>query len=136
MSPKPQRNQNRSPEAVAARAVHLLDALPLECDGLTRSLSHLLMREGIEHVIHIGSLEVGGVGHITLHWWIELPTGQICDARARMWLGDDPRVPHGVFEPRDGLRYVSKAVKSFDYSPVIFWAITEKPIEEFNLHAD
>lgn len=94
------------------------------------------MREGIEHVIHIGALEVDGVGRIALHWWIELESGQICDARARMWLGDDPRVPHGVFEPRAELRYDGKAVKGFDYSPVMFWILTEKPIDDFNLGLD
>lgn len=132
MSPKKRRNPKK-PEAIAARALQLLDGLPLECDGLTRALSLLLMREGSKHVIHIGALQVEGVGRIGLHWWIVLPGGQICDARARMWLGEDPRVPHGVFEPRVGLQYDSRAVQSFDYSPVVFWIITEKSIDEFVL---
>lgn len=83
MSPKRRRNAKK-PEAIAARALQLLDGLPLECDGVTRALSLLLTREGIKHVIHIGALQVEGVGRIGLHWWIVLPGGQIYDARARM----------------------------------------------------
>lgn len=123
----------KNPVSVASRAIELLDELPLQCDGMTRSLSLLLMRESVKHVIHIGALEVEGVGRIALHWWIELPAGQICDARARMWLGVDERVPHGVFEPCAGVRYVSRAVQLFDYSPLMFWIVTEKSIDEFDL---
>lgn len=134
MRPKPNRKHTRRSAAVfAARAIELLDGLPLQCDGMTRALSLLLMREGVEHVVHIGAMEVAGVGRIGLHWWIALPGGQICDARARMWLGDDMRVPHGVFEPRVGLIYDSRAVQLFDYSPVMFWIVTEKSIDEFDL---
>lgn len=42
-------------------------------------------------------------------------------------------MPHGVFEPRVGLQYDSRAVQMFDYSPVMFWIITEKSIDDFVL---
>lgn len=82
-----------------------LDSLSLECDGLTRVISALLLRESIDHQVHIGSLEVAAVGTIPHHWWINLPEGFICDYRARMWLGDGPAVPHGFVLPGSGVQY-------------------------------
>ncbi|MDD2223676.1 MAG: hypothetical protein PHF42_09580 [Pseudomonas sp.] len=61
-----------------------LDQLALECDGLTRVVSALLTREGVEHQMHQGALETPE-GRIGVHCWIRLPDGAICDFRARMW---------------------------------------------------
>ena len=117
----------------AARAIGALDGLPLECDGVSRCLSQLLLREGVAHEIHVGALEVVGVGRIDHHWWVELPGGQVCDVRAAMWLGNDPRVPHGVFGPQPGQQYVSRSLMQSEFSPVLFWIIAEQSIDEFVL---
>jgi hypothetical protein len=35
------------------------------------------------------------------HFWIKLPDKRIVDFRVRMWLGDSPDIPHGIFNPTD-----------------------------------
>lgn len=84
-----------------------VDAYPLECDGLTRVISTLLTREAITHAVRVGTVEIDGAGRIPLHWWIELPESIVIDYRARMWLGDTPQTPHGVFKPSPAQRYVA-----------------------------
>jgi len=115
----------------AAAALAALNDLPLECDGIARCLSQLLLREGIEHEIHVGALEVEGVGRIDLHCWVKLPGGQICDARAEMWLGGGRGVPHGVFEPHAGQRYLSRGVVQSEASPILFLILSDQSLEEF-----
>lgn len=74
----------------------MLDALRLECDGMTRIIAEILHRDGADYEVCMGMLtnDIGGIG---FHMWISLPTGHIIDLRARMWLGDT--APHGVFIP-------------------------------------
>ena len=145
------RLSRKNPEAIAARAVQLLDGqtqewdeiwrkypqlhlgMPLMSDGFSRALSLLLKREGVEHELHIGVLQVEGVGRIDMHCWIQLAGGMICDGSARMWLGVDPRVPHGVFVPDVGHQYDSRRLQWFNYVPDMFWEITGKNIDEFVL---
>ena len=74
--------------------------LPLECDGLTRVLSYLLDQNKIHHRVMQGSVKVVDK-NFRPHFWIELPDGHIVDYRARMWLGNKPNVPNGVFKPDD-----------------------------------
>ncbi|WP_189691147.1 hypothetical protein [Pseudorhodoferax aquiterrae] len=108
-----------------------LDSLRLECDGMTRVVSALLLRDGIAHVPMCGTLSVAGVGEIPVHHWIELEDGRLIDLRARMWLGEDPRVPHGVV-PRDraNARYVGREVE-LSCTPVVFCALTDVTIDAF-----
>lgn len=88
-----------------------LDSLAqVECDGMSRVVSHLLAKNGIEFVVATGLLvdlqrlndprvsraESCGVTHV----WVELGHGFIVDYRARMWMG--PEAQHGVFIPDDG----------------------------------
>ena len=120
-----------SSEQFAARSLALQDKLPLECDGFSRAHSYLLQRDSIEHEIHVGSLTLEGVGRIGLHWWLQLPGGAVCDARARMWLGSDPRVPHGAFLPSPQQVYRTHDIHSLDFSPLVFWVLTGKVIEAF-----
>ena len=120
-----------SPEQFAARSLQSLDGLALECDGLSRSLSMLLQRDDIEHTVCVGELVVDGVGRIALHWWVELPGGVVCDARARMWLGSDKRVPHGVFRPESTQRYRVGETREMVCTPTTFWILTGKPLEAF-----
>lgn len=98
-----------SPDFLASW-LNAVDKLPLECDGMTRVVSALLTREDIAHQVNIGRLDVTGQGVIPLHWWISLADGLICDYRARMWLGTDAAVPHGVFHPAGHCRYQSSEV--------------------------
>jgi hypothetical protein len=86
----------------------IYDPAPLECDGLVRVLHTVLNRNGVPHIT-----KVGKVNHISdprrkisYHYWIELEDGRFIDFRARMWLGEDSSVPHGVFNPKDYPDYV------------------------------
>lgn len=85
--------------------VAFYEGLHLECDGMTKVLSAVLVRDGIDHRCMVGSLTVAGVGKIPLHHWIELPDGSVIDLRARMWIGDDELVPYGAFLPGPGVTY-------------------------------
>jgi len=88
-----------------------LDAAPVECDGLSRVISALLLINGLEHTVRVGWLvdtQRLGTDPVSSPWltecphfWIELPSGHIVDFRARMWMGPDAQ--HGVF-----LRHVSR----------------------------
>ena len=110
------------------------DALPLECDGLTRVLSTLMQRDGVEHRVCVGELDVENVGTIPYHWWIALPDGTHCDFRARMWLGESPGVPHGVFSPAVSQRYAAREERdpgSIALLPPFFHALTGAPLVGF-----
>lgn len=108
-----------------------LDILRLECDGMTRVVSALLRRDGIAHAPMCGTLNVAGVGDIPYHHWIELADGRLIDLRARMWLGDDPRVPHGMVPcDRADACYVGRKVE-LPCAPVVFWALTDVTIDAF-----
>lgn len=81
---------------LAAEAA-FFEHLPLECDGMVSVASAVRARDGVAHQAMCGRLSVVGVGIIRVHCWIAFATGQILDLRARMWLGNDARVPHGLF---------------------------------------
>lgn len=77
-----------------------LDDSPLECDGLTHAVSFVLHEAGIKHYCAMGFVKDADTGNcVAPHVWIELTDGWIVDFRLRMWLGDEDRVPHGVFHP-------------------------------------
>jgi len=129
-----------APTQFAARALEALDALPLEilhgmpleCDGVSQALSQALVHADIDHEIHIGSLTVDGSGRIPLHWWLVLPNGAwYCDIRARMWLGEAPVIPHGVFQPTRSQRYLAKAKRSPVKASVLFSILTSQDLDEF-----
>lgn len=95
--------------ATVERLCELLDELDdanAECDGVARLVSTVLSRHGIEHQVYAGTIrrksESGGADTVMgSHHWVEC--GQLrIDYRARMWLGTDACVPHGVHSP---LRY-------------------------------
>jgi hypothetical protein len=81
----------------------------LECDGATRVFSWLLKQNKVPHIIKFGRLEVTRMNAqneakddtIYPHYWIELDDGLMIDFKARMWLGDDSKIPHGVFRPEE-----------------------------------
>ncbi|WP_153785338.1 hypothetical protein [Pseudomonas sp. EMN2] len=91
----------------------LSDVARVECDGMTRLVSHLLSSNGIEHFVASGVLvdlqriddpaaSCGPLCGVT-HWWIELGSSYVVDFRARMWLGPDAQ--HGVFIPSARFEY-------------------------------
>lgn len=82
----------------------------LECDGMSRVISHLLDKNDVAHTVNGGLLTDtvrlydDSVPHheevAVTHWWIELETGHYIDFRARMWMGQT--ASHGVFMPEPG----------------------------------
>ena len=118
-----------------AEMLPALDALPLECDGLTRAISTLMQRDAVAHSVHVGRAQIEGVGTIPYHWWIALPDGRLCDLRARMWLGHDERVPHGLFEPQTHQQYQTQGEvqpASVRLAPALFYVLTNKPLDAFD----
>lgn len=74
-----------------------LDSCYLECDGLSTVISSLLTAAGVSHKLLIGSVTtVGNVG-MSPHLWIEVGE-YVIDYRLRMWLGEIPSIPHGIFK--------------------------------------
>lgn len=72
---------------------------PLECDGFTRIAHSVLTEAGIPHSCMCGRLaSTSRDAEIPLHFWIQLDDGRVIDYRARMWLGEDAAVPHGIFK--------------------------------------
>lgn len=71
---------------------------PVECDGFTRIAHSLLAGAGVTHTCMAGRLVSTSLNEeLPLHFWIQLDDCRVIDYRARMWLGDDAGVPHGVF---------------------------------------
>lgn len=81
-----------------------IDPAPLECDGVTRCISTVLESASIKHDVYFGSLLIEGIGEVYPHFWIDIDNW-VVDLRARMWLGHDIRVPHGIFLPENGVIY-------------------------------
>lgn len=109
-----------------------LDAAKVECDGFARLASTLLAAAGIEYQVFKGALLVHGVGTIQPHWYLQLADGSICDFRARMWLGNDECVPHGVFHPSKSQSYIPHQelhLRSLD--GVLFEILSGRPLASF-----
>jgi hypothetical protein len=79
----------------------------LECDGLTHVIHRVLSDENIEHTVYTGQvINTFNFDTIPIHLWIDINNIRI-DYRVRMWLGDMPDIPYGVFYPADypSIRY-------------------------------
>lgn len=114
------------------RLLQRVEHLPLECDGLSRVLSVLLRHADCTHRVLVGSLCVDGHGEIPLHCWIELENGQVCDLRARMWLGSKPRVPHGRFTPAADQQYVAHGeLAALHADSILFEILAGAPVASF-----
>lgn len=87
-------------------------ALALECDGMTRVVSYVLAKAGIAHKVNIGSVFQDEEKLVPIHYWVTLPDARIVDYKLRMWVGDRPDVPHGIFarEEFPGFEYVGKTI--------------------------
>lgn len=84
----------------------------LECDGLPCVITTMLQEHNIPHTCMVETLTFTGTNKGSpIHFWINLPDGQRIDYRARMWLGERPDVPHGIFNPADfpGATYKGEA---------------------------
>lgn len=95
-----------------------------ECDGMTRICHTLLTNHGIEHQPMFGVLTQHHQ-HIEPHFWIDLPSGERIDYRARMWLKGDG-IPHGIFQPQDfsDIIYTGEPIELDVLSPVMFEILT------------
>ena len=79
-----------------------------------------------------GSLCIDGHGQIRLHCWIELEDGQVCDLRARTWLGDAPRVPYGRFAPAADQRYAAHGeLPALPADSLLFEILAGAPVASF-----
>lgn len=122
------------------------DSCSLECDGLTRTLHLLLDANGIRHRVMGGAIyNHNDETAFSPHFWIELSNGDLIDFRARMWLGDQDDVPHGVFSLDDypNMEYDGDdETRSFDGMPesiVVQMAIMSCPDfdpDDFELEFD
>lgn len=103
---------------------------------MTRCISTVLSKHCIAHVVHQGRVTIEGLGHIPVHFWIELQSKELVDLRARMWLGRIPEVPHGVFLLKPGTVYQSIQEidpRRFSLSESIFHALSGIPLDTFNV---
>ena len=103
------------------------EACNLECDGLTRVLTTVLQENNIPHTCMVGTLTITGTNEGTpLHFWIDLPDLKRIDYRARMWIGSNPDVPHGIFNPADfpSVTYKGHAIALEPLSPKLFAVLT------------
>lgn len=91
---------------------------------MTRVISHLLHKNGIEHFVAGGELvdlkrlkdpQVGAEESCGVtHRWIELGYSYVVDFRARMWMGSEAQ--HGVFVPAERFEY--RVIERFQYEPL------------------
>ena len=86
-------------QRLTALLSHLEDK-PVECDGMSSLVATVLHRNGIEYQGMCGQIVPKHLGSPIPHVWIE-GGGLVVDFRARMWMGDEPSVPHGVFAKSD-----------------------------------
>jgi len=110
-----------------------LDKTTLECDGFTRVASVWLKNAGITHDILIGRIRIQHEDKSFYpHFWIETGIYRI-DYRARLWLGDDTRIAHGVFLPSEsGVFYSGKVVELEPLSEAVITFLLEVNGHETN----
>lgn len=74
----------------------------------------------------IGVLALQAQG-IEPHFWIDLPSGERIDYRAKMWLIGE-NIPHGVFNPQDfpDVIYTGESIELNVLSPTLFEILTLK----------
>ena len=115
-----------------------LDEANAECDGVTRLVSTVLARNDVEHQVYAGGIlrssETGGKDLLMdRHFWVECGALRI-DYRARMWLGDDDCVPHGVHSPDQYplIAYAGKPVYMEPLSDPLFSIILNKDGYDFS----
>lgn len=103
------------------------DSSPTECDGMTRICHTILAKNDLQHQTMIGVL-LFRQREIKPHFWIDLPSGERIDYRARLWTENIVQVPHGVFYPDDfpEVIYQGKFINLEVLSPEIFLVLAGK----------
>lgn len=102
----------------------------MECDGTSRAVSTCLTALQIEHVIAVGALRLDDGRECKPHFWVRLSDGHVLDIRARMWLGQDAKVPHGIFMPQPGAQYLQEGVDTMNFSPGLFQIMTGEKLDD------
>ena len=105
---------------------------PVECDGFSRIAHSVLTGAGIPHSCMCGRLvSTSRDAEIPLHFWIQLADGRVIDYRARMWLGDDAAVPHGVFKEDEYplWHYLGTAITLSVLSPTMIQLLLWEPAD-------
>ena len=100
---------------------------PVECDGMTRIIHSLLAIDKIKHHTYSGYITYEGKS--VYHWWID-KDGYRIDYRARMWLGNGIRIPHGIFRPIDYpyVEYNGVVIDIPVLNPAMFKILVDQPI--------
>ncbi|WP_392476869.1 hypothetical protein [Nostoc sp. C110] len=100
------------------------DSSQTECDGMTRICHTILTNHSIEHQPMFGVLTQHHQ-HIEPHFWIDLPSGERIDYRAKMWLKGDG-IPHRIFHPQDfpDVIYTGEPIELDVLSPTLFEILT------------
>jgi len=95
---------------------------------MARVATYVLGKAGIPHRVMQGRIEVQGKGDFEPHWWVELQSGEVVDYRSRMWFGNDPGIPQGVFRPAGTVvSYVGRPVR-MPVSDVVFQMLTASDV--------
>ena len=105
----------------------------LECDGLTRILHKILSDNEIKHTVYTGEvIHKDNAETIPIHFWIDIEDLRI-DYRARMWLGETPDIPHGIFHPTNypKIYYQGSSIKLALLPDVLFQILT-RPFPTIN----
>lgn len=103
-----------------AKLLDHLDASPVECDGMARLVVTCLDAAGIPYRAMCGKI-TSGLQRVEPHLWVEVGPYRI-DYRARMWLGDDNVIPHGVFLANQAgdVSYQGVEIEINPLSPLLF----------------
>lgn len=96
------------------------DSSQTECDGMVRICHTVLTNHSIEHQPMFGVLNLQNQ-EVEPHLWIDLPSGERIDYRAKMWLKGDG-IPHGIFHPQDfpEVIYTGEPIELDVLSPTLF----------------
>ncbi|WP_197477060.1 hypothetical protein [Paenibacillus glucanolyticus] len=117
-----QKSYKPSTDSELGSILNQLDCCNLECDGMTRIISYILNRSGVNHRAMAGSIRDRVTNKIIQpHLWIVIEDETNIDYRAKMWLGDREDIPHGVFEPREWSRveYCGQALETSELNDSI-----------------
>lgn len=103
-------------------------SLPLECDGMTKVIHYLLVKNNIPHMVVFGSVRFND-RNLSPHFWITLQDGFVIDYRLRMWLGLN--APQGILKPKkEGVTYfgnhISLQVNDFEFKVLTMEMPNEK----------
>ena len=95
--------------------------IPVECDGHSLIVSHLLAHLDIPHQRMIGSVLLSSGQLIAPHLWIEIDEMRL-DYRLRLWgqrtISDASELPHGLFNGEDFPSTIYNAKATVPFTPM------------------